>query len=272
MAITPQWQAVETLHDALLADERVRGLVLAGSLVSSEAVADRWSDADVVVVVADEAKASFCATTDWLACVGEVYATEATQQGPFFVVRAFLTSGLRVDAVIAPESALAGTSIWPVNSLSYGFRCLFSRSPALDLALTSVPGPSPTAAPDCLDEMARDFRFKAMLAASKAARYDLLVALHLTLDLARDCTVLAMLLRDRELGTDHHRNGNPQDPLLRSLPAPPASFQPSEVLDCIERSVEAFTHLAAKWRSADVFDRQPLVDWIATVRQSLCEG
>jgi hypothetical protein len=69
----------------------------------------------------------------------------------------------------------------------------------------SVPKRMPS---DQFEQMTNDFRFKGMLAVAKVARSDLLVALHLSLDLIRDCCVLAMQLRDWETGTDHHRTGD----------------------------------------------------------------
>jgi len=56
-------------------------------------------------------------------------------------------------------------------------------------------------------ELAGSFRFDAVLAAVKAARGDVLIGAHLTLQLARHILVIAMLLRDRDAGTAHHRHG-----------------------------------------------------------------
>ncbi|MFF4520436.1 hypothetical protein [Streptomyces bluensis] len=51
------------------------------------------------------------------------------------------------------------------------------------------------------------FRFDAVLAAVRAARGDMLIGAHLTFQLARHILVIAMLIRDREAGTNHHRFG-----------------------------------------------------------------
>jgi hypothetical protein len=51
------------------------------------------------------------------------------------------------------------------------------------------------------------FGFDAVLAAVKAARGGILTGAHLTLQLARHVLVIAMLLRSRDAGTDHHRHG-----------------------------------------------------------------
>jgi hypothetical protein len=60
--------------------------------------------------------------------------------------------------------------------------------------------------PDAVAEVIGVFHFDAVLAAVKAARGDVLIGAHLTLQLARHILVIAML-RDRDAGTAHHRFG-----------------------------------------------------------------
>jgi hypothetical protein len=56
-----------------------------------------------------------------------------------------------------------------------------------------------------------DIRMIAALAAAKLGRGELLISLHLTLELMRACLVQAMLLRDRDVGTTTHRFGSERD-------------------------------------------------------------
>ena len=56
-----------------------------------------------------------------------------------------------------------------------------------------------------------DIRMIAALAAAKLGRGELLISLHLTLELMRACLVQAMLLRDRDVGTTAHRFGSERD-------------------------------------------------------------
>lgn len=55
--------------------------------------------------------------------------------------------------------------------------------------------------------MVEEFFCDAILAAVKAARHDLLIGAHLTLGLARHVLVAAMILRDHDERTTHHRYG-----------------------------------------------------------------
>lgn len=55
--------------------------------------------------------------------------------------------------------------------------------------------------------MAYQFWFKASVAVTKVMRNDLLIGAHLALDLARDCLVFGMILRDVDAGDTVHRHG-----------------------------------------------------------------
>jgi hypothetical protein len=110
-----------------------------------------------------------------------------------------------------------------------------------------------------------------MLAVSRVARGDLLVALHLSLDLVRDCCVLAMMLRDRELGTSHHRDGAGSGQLVDELAAANRTYTPHGILSSIEQSGIVFDRLAADWDSNHQQKRGPLVRWVQRVRHSLPE-
>jgi hypothetical protein len=117
--------------------------------------------------------------------------------------------------------------------------------------------------------MANDFRLKGMLAATKAARNELLVASHLGLDMIRDCLVLAMMVRDQATGTDHHRDGSQGNHLIEPLNPPLKEYTASELLNSIERSAIAFESLALQLNGAYEDHREPLLNYIAQVRAAL---
>jgi hypothetical protein len=104
-----------------------------------------------------------------------------------------------------------------------------------------------------------------MMAAQKAARNDLLVALHLCLDMMRDCAVLALMLRDAATGTRHHVTGDPADPLLAELPALDRPITRESVLRCIRESAILFDRLASRLNTGYVEHRFPLVQGLDRV-------
>lgn len=263
--------ALGRLTTILQTDETVRGLVLTGSLGQADAQPDEWSDLDFTLVTRDDAYARFYPSMDWLTPVGEVYAFARHSDTHYGVLRAFFVDGRRMDFVIARESALAEIDNWSHNSIAFGARCLFSRSEALNAVLARTfarPIPSPPSQ-ECFQQLANEFWFKGMLAAGKIARGDLLVALHLSLDMIRDCAVLAMMLRDRETGTDHHRNGSAGDHFVAELEATRQAFTADGILRSVERSAGVFDDLTARWAESCAERRGPLLDWVGRVRRGL---
>jgi len=267
------WQsdAVHALRAALKDDDAVKALVLIGSCASRDVEPDPWSDVDVVVVVEDAAVPRFFPTLDWLDALGEVYASSLEDNGPPNVIRAYFTDGRRLDAIVLRESTLATIDDWGLNLFCYGARPLFSRCPALDRALERGFAPSASKPPPAehLARISDDFWFKAMLAVHKVARNDLLVALHLSLDLIRDCCVLGMLLRDRQTGTNHHRDGSAGEPFVDELTAAHHAYTAHGILRSIEQSSIIFDGLSSRWCESHRSRRQPLLRWIERVRRSL---
>ena len=258
----------------LEADAAVKGLVLVGSCTGAYAQPDAWSDIDLLVVVDDAATERYYPETGWLKGLGAPYALSRSANAFFGVIRAYFTDGRHVDFVIASESSLEKIDDWPSHPLQGGGRCLFSRSSALDRTMSRALPPSvPKRMPsDQFEQMTNDFRFKGMLAVAKVARSDLLVALHLSLDLIRDCCVLAMQLRDWETGTDHHRTGDAANACVVELPNAGHPYSAASILDSIEQSALAFDRLAHRWSDHYRDQRQPLLDLVNQARRSLSIG
>jgi hypothetical protein len=108
-----------------------------------------------------------------------------------------------------------------------------------------------------------------MLAVYKVARDDLLIALHLALDLVRDCAVLGMVLRDRAEGSDFHKTGGIGNHYVQQLQRTRKPYSASGILDRIEAVTTLFETLAQEWSPDYVPDSQPILDWIAAARDAL---
>ena len=270
------WQsdAIDALTAHLRDDEDVKALVLIGSCAYPDVEPDTWSDVDLVLVADDRAVARFYPSSDWLAPLGRIYASAPTASGHFSTIRTYFTDGRRLDVIVLPESALPAVEDWDFNPFCYGARPLFSRSPALDSVLehTSAPAAFDSQPAERLAEMSQHFWFKAMLAAHKVARNDLLVALHLSLDLIRDCCVLGMMLRDRQAGTDHHRDGRAAHPFVAELAVTDHPYTAPGLLNSIAQSGITFDRLASRLSEGYQPKRGPLLRWAERVRRSLQEG
>jgi hypothetical protein len=94
--------------------------------------------------------------------------------------------------------------------------------------------------------MADEFWFKAALAIVKVARNDLLIALHLALDLARDDLALQMIRRDQAKRTTVHRTGGWGNELITRFSWNSQEGSGEEILNLISSSCEVFDELASE--------------------------
>lgn len=262
---------IRQVSELLAQDSSVLGLLLIGSCSRSDIRPDAWSDVDMVVVVDDCALRRFHPSTDWLAPLGELYAQCLNRTDDYYVVRACFADCRRADFVIVTESSLERIGTWRTDPLRFGGRLLFSRSSALGRALArSLPAPPVRLlSHEQFREMCNDFWFKGMLAVTKAGREELLVALHLSLDMVRDCLVLGMAIRDRETGSNRHRDGRQGNHFIPRLEQTRQPYTALGILDSIEESALAFDALAHEWSSHYRPNRKPLLRLTEQARDEL---
>jgi hypothetical protein len=265
------WQEI-TLQDLtrwLQPNEAVRALVLFGT--TAERQQDVWSDVDVLLVVDEAAMGRFYPATDWLLPLGELYTWNQSADPFTSVTRVCFNDFRRIDFVITTEAALEQVDEWPRVPFWKGIRTLISRSPRVDelLARTFDCARPRLLSPDQFQAMVNGFWFAGTLAVTKVMRNDLLIALHLALEMMQDCCVLGMLLRDRSEGTDHHRHGGTGNDVVADLEATRYPFTALGILDMLEQTSLAFDRLAARWSDSYQERRQPLLSWISFARDSL---
>lgn len=219
------WQA-ELAVRALRAAERAPGVAevaLAGSLADGRGV-DDWSDVDLHVRLADGGPARFD-PAGWAAQLGGVWALTCQHSPRGLVVRVVYDDGRRLDVVV--DGAGGGG------------------------------GAAGAAGSDAAELM--EFRHAAALAVVKLARDDLLIGAHLALGLVQRCLVLAMLLRDRQLGTAHHRVGGPfNDVVARLDRLRRHPWTAAGLLELVREAAEAYDELAVELDPAHVADRSGL--------------
>ncbi len=263
---------VGAIRAHLVADARVLGLAVVGSLAGDGALADEWSDLDLLVIAADT-HWPYPPAHEWLGRVAPLYGweTHETPAAGGWVTRAYLADGHRVDVVLAAERVLHSGDRAIGWMLRSDVRVVFSRSAALDGLLGRPPHPPADGLvpePD-LATLAAGFRFRALLAVGRIVRSDLLMASDLAHRLAMDCCLAAMLLRDRQTGTDHHRRGRPDEPYDSLLPAVPGSPTQATLLDAIEAISQAFWRLWSTLSGEEAGDDRPLADAIRRAREAV---
>ena len=207
---------------------------------------DEWSDLDVALVVPADDVARV-ANPAWLSVLGPVWTYQTFPRERGSGIRAAFADGRLVDLIAVtdrdaipperrrldcdlPEDGRASAAVpLPVGYGSEGDR------PAV---LGGVDLPS----------LVHEFRFMAALAVRKCGRDDLLIGGHLALELPRQCLVVAMLLRDRDAGSAHHRFGGPWNDVLDQAfdLIPELTSGRDGVLDLVDASAGLFDELAGK--------------------------
>ena len=268
-----QWH--ESMLDQLRANlehnDDVLGILLFGSCSKPESTRDEWSDLDVLVVAKNDAMGRFFPTVAWLAIFGDLYSYSQSSDEFKSTTRVCFENFNRIDLVITTEEKLARVNDWPSVPFFSGTRILISRSVVVDEIARQrlYPHKFAPARGEQFLELARAFRFKSMQAVYKVVRNDLLIALHLTLDLIRDCCVLEMMLRDRETGTNIHKHGGIGNPFVSELEVTQKPFTAIGILDSITASNEVFENLACEWSKDYQEKRHLLQDWIEKAKLEL---
>lgn len=244
MNSNPTWHipAIAQLSRHFEQDPEVRAVLLAGSLAGDAVQADVWSDVDVKVILTDQAVERYYARTDWLEPWGYLVGLERHDSPSVKTLRVCLEGFQRFDFVFIAESMLRRTP----HVLRQPCKVLWSRLPDLETYsdLRSPASEYHNGADADLNPIADSFWFKATVAITKVARNDVLIGMHLALDLARDCLVLQMMQRDREKGTTIHRVGGWGNDLVDQLVFDEATPSAQKILDLIEWSCRTFDSLA----------------------------
>ncbi|MEH3077246.1 MAG: aminoglycoside 6-adenylyltransferase [Quadrisphaera sp.] len=172
------WQEELAAH-ALRAAQREPGVaeVVLAGSLADGSGVDPWSDVDLHVRLADDGPTRFDPVR-WVGRFGGPWALTSQPAPEGRVVRVVYDDGRRLDVVVSGHEVAA--------------------SPPGDAELMEV-------------------RQAAALAVVKLARGDLLIGMHLALGVVQRCLVQAMVLRDQQLGTAHHRSGGPFNEVVERL-------------------------------------------------------
>jgi predicted nucleotidyltransferase len=276
MIRTDDWQtqAIKELQTLLTQNDKVIAFAVFGSVLHPHEKLDTWSDLDCLLVVNEEAYSQFYPAKGWLEPFGELYTQQQSETMFYGTLRACFVDFRRLDILVTIPSNLIQLTAWPRVPFWEGLHLVFSRSdPITQFLSQAFPATEPTfPSPSQFDEMVNHFWFKAMLAGYKIIRDDRLIALHLALDLVRDCCVIGMMLRDRSGGTNIHREGGEGNNVVENLQDACSSYTSTGILDIIEQSAIQFDQLTAQWSRAYDEKRYPLLEWLGQIRRTISMG
>ncbi|SNQ49958.1 conserved hypothetical protein [Frankia canadensis] len=234
------WQAqlLPALDDLARRDPRVRDVHVHGSAAGPAPDLDCWSDLDLVVVTDDPQRVAHGIVDRLLGEMPPLFAINQGGTSTRHVTRLVFRDLRRLDITVT------------------------TRADDQPQRRTTTPAPSED---DPMETLINNYRFDAVLAAVKTARGDLLIAAHLTLQLARHILVAAMLLRDRDAGTNHHRHGGTKWDSWAQRAAPvPVTYTTTGITAAIRSCTQVFDELVGKWDQSLVGGHEPL---LAMLRQ-----
>lgn len=235
MGLSRPWQLelVRSIKGVVSGLPQVAELWVLGSARTPDDM-DQWSDVDLGLVLTGPVPLATL-----LSGQAPVWAVDRQADGSRSTSRVVLADGRRVDFVVGQGAGFDRA----------GGQRLHARQSAgrTDVGAT-VTGEPPT------DARANQARFIAAQAMVKHGRLDLLIASHLTLELAQLSLVEAMLLRDRDEGTNSHRFGTGRDDLASSVWSTLGSFD-----DLWENRLEPLTAVFDRLHGELVGDYVP--DW-----------
>lgn len=235
-----QQELLPVLAGLAVEDARISDLRAHGSANGTAAAVDHWSDLDVLVTAAEPAEVAEDLARRIADHVAPVFAASRSATDSGYGVRLVLADMRRIDISVVSPRFPGGTG------------------------QTTEPGQRQE--PGEAAEIAASFRFDAVLAAVKAARGDVLIGAHLTLQLARHILVLAMLLRDRDAGTNHHRHGGSRwDHWAARLATAPAPYDQAGITAAIRFYLSMFDEILACWTPEAPSDHSPLLTLLDAV-------
>lgn len=266
-----QEEMIQDLIALLKPEPAIRGLFTFGSCVSMEVGYDAWSDLDILMVVEESALARYYPQIDWVAPLGSVYAYEQSATAFTRTSRVCFSNLRRVDFVLTSERSLEQIADWPFVSFWKETCTLFSKSDLVNTILTQDfdPPPPPLISHEEFEKMLNQFWYRGIIAVTKVARNDLLIAMHLAAEMVQDCAVLGMLLRDRAEETSYHHSGGIGNEIITQLQDTQFPYTARGILDCIEQSGRVFDRLAGQWAGDYRPRRQLLLEWITRARKEI---
>ncbi len=238
-------ETLESLERMFKERGTVISFSLFGSLSKPEVEKDRWSDIDALVIVRDDALHQFYPDLEWLSPLGKIFASQLTKDDNLFGVKVIFNDFKKIDFVITTEStALKGIKVLTRQKV------LLSNNETISKLLNEAPlsvSQNPTNYP--FDKLIEDYWYTSFVAVTKLIRNDLLISLHLALELYRKCLELGMWLRDRESGTNIHRIGGIRNELVEKMNIRLNGTSKKDILELISQSGKEFDKLAKEWSS-----------------------
>ena len=235
-------EALLQLEKIFRDDSDVVSLSLFGSTSKHDIKPDRWSDHDILLVVKDGTLDKFYPTREWLRVFGEIFGIVQNKDDIHCNVKVVFSDFKKLDFVICTE-------IQAVHELKVLTRqkIVFSKKESITELLINAPVNLGFYEEFPFTNLFEDFWYVSFVAVSKLIRNDMLISLHLALELYRKCLELGMWMRDRETKTNIHRVGGHRNELVENMSIQLQGSSKADIVELIEQCGREFDKLAKEW-------------------------
>lgn len=237
-------KTIESLKNIFDNKPDVLSFSIFGSLSDDTIEKDRWSDIDAMLVVDDVALDKYYPNIEWLNSLGTILIVNQSKNEQSCTTKVIFEDFRKIDFVVATKSAIISAKpFWPKQKL------IISNSDSVAKKLETFTADTFEINEKDYDlsKFSDEFWFKLFVATTKLMRNDLLISLHLCLDLYMQCLVLAMWIRDRQTGTNIHRTGSVGNELIEKMNLIIDDLSKPSILELIGRCGEEFEKLCLAW-------------------------
>ncbi|MBP9703033.1 aminoglycoside 6-adenylyltransferase [Candidatus Woesebacteria bacterium] len=242
MSITWHDSTLQHISSILKANNDVIALYVFGSFTEDALEIDQWSDLDLLIIVQDDAIKNFYPMFDWLSSLGKILAYEQSNNKYQYVSKILFEENKKIDVLIVKESNVTNQIFHDKN-----LRLIFSKSTKMKTNINNQANSKINLYLYNLDELSNSFWYLAYTALAKTYRNDLIIGLHLTLDLYKKYLELLMWFRDKELKTNIHRIGGLYNDKVTKLHFKNSISSRVELIEMIKNVSIEFDLLAKQW-------------------------
>ena len=205
-------EVVERVKALMEKEPACGAMIVAGSTVNLPDQVDRWSDVDILLVMADEAVERYYTSTDWFVPKDGIFSLGRFEYPYLKLLEICLTGFRLVEIGVIPESAMRSPPAeWDTNPFTRQCQVVFSRLSDIDelmARVATVPDPERGDREKMIILNSDAFWAKAVIVVKKAARGNLLIATSIALQMARHLIYLKMMLQRDHEGGGYHRTSS----------------------------------------------------------------
>lgn len=238
------WRAelIDNLRIIFNNDQNVISFSIFGSLTNKDNV-DQWSDIDALLVIDLNGINKYYPSTTWIEKLGNIFTIQQSKNLNGGTTKIIFDDFRKIDLIIATDEDILSDKIQLSKQ-----EIVFSKSDKITQKLNSINTSNNFDINSYnIEKLASEFWFLSYTAITKIVRNDLLIGLHLALDLYRYCLILAMWLRDKKTGTNIHRLGGSNNELISQMNLKLDDLSKSGILNFIKKCGEEFDKLAYQW-------------------------